>query len=245
MIERLRIIWYSRMLNKIPPNIHYYLHKYNEYYNNLSPALKKRFRERLYITNRFLKYKPVDFDIVTEEMKVLISSALIMMTFGLEKFILRRFTTIYVVPNTYSYLQYQALLGHVDYNKNIIAMSWPSVKNGFIIPDDALNVALHELAHALQQENYDRPFFADFFSELTMAKWNKEGVKELFKIRKHQHDYLRDYAGKNMVELFSVCMESFFEQPVLFNQHVPKLYRLMCRLLKQNPINSNNPLKIL
>ena len=243
MIEQLKIYWHSYRIKTIPIQYHNYLSYYNDYYNNLNPQLQETFRIRTFIALKFMTFKPVQFQTVTEEMKVVIASALIQITFGLDKYILRRFKTIIVVPNTYSYKQFDALLGHLDRSNDTMALSWPAVVDGFIIPDDAHNVALHELAHALQQENHDRLFFTDFFDAVNVENWNQQGVTELWKIRRNKHSYLRDYAGQNMMELFAVCMECFFEQPQLFSSRVPGLYLIMTKLLKQDPLNPKNPVK--
>lgn len=242
MIERLRILWHSKDLETLSSKYHNILSQYNDYYVKLNPELQRTFRERVYVSSQFITFKPVQFDRVSDEMKILITSALIQITLALDKFILRRFNTILVIPNTYSFREFDALLGHVDYDENLIAMSWPSVKSGFIIPDDAHNVALHELAHALHRENHDRMFFADFFDAVSVNLWNDTGLTELYKIRAQRHTYLRDYAGKNMLELFAVCMECFFEQPDAFKKQVPGLYHIMTQLLKQDPSKLSNPL---
>lgn len=242
MIEHLRIYWHTRRIVTIPVTYHQYLSHYNDYYKGLTAELKIEFQKRVMVALKFLNFSPVHFDVVTEEMKIVIASALIQITFGLDKYILRRFKTILVVPNTYSYGQYKALLGHVDHNENLIAMSWPSVQEGFIIPHDANNVALHELAHALQQENQDRLFFADFFDAVSVENFENAGLTELWKIRRHKHSYLRDYAGQNMLELFAVSMECFFEQPEAFQHHVPGLYLIMTKLLKQDPSIAKRPI---
>ena len=242
MIERLRILWFSRRLSKIPISYDHYLNKYSQYYRDLHPNLQKIFRQRTYIASKILIFKPVKFSVVTDEMKILITSALIQITFGLENYLLRRFKTILVVPNTYSFREYEALLGHVDFDENIIVMSWPSVQEGFIIPDDAFNVAIHELAHALQGEQLDPYSFSKFFSSLKMTKWEEEGIKELYKIRSKRHEFLSDYAGINMKELFATCMECFFEQRQEFKVKVPRLYKLMTDLLKQDPTLTDNPM---
>ena len=242
MIERIRILWYSRRLKKIPISYDHYLSKYSQYYRDLHPNLQKVFRHRTYIASKILVFRPVKFPTVTDEMKILITSALIQITFGLDNYLLRRFNTILVVPNTYSFREYEALLGHVDFDANKIVMSWPSVKEGFIIPDDAFNVALHELAHALQGEQLDPYLFSKFFSSFKMDKWEEEGIKELYKIRSKRHEFLSDYAGINMKELFATCMECFFEQPDEFKLKVPKLYKLMSDLLKQDPTFGEDPM---
>ncbi len=226
----------------MPISYDHYLKKYSQYYRDLHPDLQENFKQRTYIASKLLNFKPVKFTIVTEEMKILITSALIQITFGLDNYVLRRFKTILVVPNTYSFKQYDALLGHVDFDKNKIVMSWPSVQEGFIIPDDAFNVALHELAHALQAEKSKSLIFSNFFSAFKMNRWEDEGLKELYKIRQKRHPFLSDYAGINMKELFATCMECFFEQPKEFKLKVPRLYHLMTDLLKQDPTEKEDPL---
>lgn len=242
MIARIRILWYSRRLKKIPISFNHYLSKYSQYYRDLHPDLQKSFRERTYIASKMLVFKPVKFSIVTDEMKILITSALIQITFGLDNYVLRRFNTILVVPNTYGFQEYDALLGHVDFDENKIVMSWPSVQEGFIIPDDAFNVAIHELAHALQGEQLDPNPFSNFFSSLKMNQFEEEGIKELYKIRRERRNFLSDYAGTNMKELFATCMECFFEQPNEFKEKVPKLFKIMSELLKQDTTLVENPL---
>jgi len=237
MIQQLKIYWYSRNTPIIPDSYHKILTKYNDYYRRLSPALQIEFLKRVYISDQFMEFKPVEFDSVTEEMKVVIISALIQITFGLEKYVLQRFKTFLVVPNIYKFGPYAALHGHVDHDNNLVVMAWPSVKTGFVVPEDASNVALHELAHALQAENYSSLFFADFFDAVAVNEWEQVGLIELWKIRRHQQQYLSSYAGKNMLELFAVSMECFFEQPEAFKQNVPGLYLIMTKLLKQNPSN--------
>lgn len=241
MFERIRIAWYSRKLIDTPAVYHDYLSQYNDYYVNLNENLKKHFRKRIFIANKFISYKPVHFDRVTSEMQILITSALVQITFGLNKYILRKYKTILVVPNTYKFHKYEALLGHVDHDENLIVMSWPSVKDGFIIPDDAFNVALHEIAHALQSENFNRPLYAKFFNVVRMSDWEEEAIKKLYKIRAQRHTFIRDYAGQNLLEMFAVCIEAFFEQSQLFKERVPKLYGLLVALLRQDPTKKENP----
>jgi len=242
VLTRIKIAIYKRLAKRIPNDYHVILSHYNDYYNNLSKPLKKVFRQRVFISSKFLTFRPVEFTHVTLEMKVLITSALVQITFGLSRFVLRRFQTIFVVPNTYAFAQFPALLGHVDHNANVIALSWPSVKEGFVIPDDAMNVALHELTHALEGEDESSFVFDNFFKAINLENFKEMGVQEIFKIRAQKHKYFRDYAGQNLDELFAVCMECFFEQPNEFKTKVPQVYKLMVKLLKQDPTISGNPL---
>lgn len=176
-------------------------------------------------------------------MKVIIGSALIQITFGLKLYTFTRFTTIYVVPyGSYSIYQYENLVGHVDFKAKLITMAWPAVKSGFIIPDDAINVALHEVAHAIQEENKMTKLSSEFFSSYNLKEWEREALKKYAVINAKEHKFLKSYGGTNMLEMFAVCVEAFFEQPTEFKLQLPDLYKAMVGLFKQDPTNADNPL---
>ncbi len=225
----------------VPDYVDTILNHYSPYYRNLSDSNKEKFNRRLLLAAKKLEFIPNNFPAVTNEMIVLITSALIQITFGLRNYKILRFTKIYVVPYNYNFGEYQNLLGHVDYREQCICMSWPSVQEGFIIPDDAMNVALHEIAHALQAENRFRILFNKFFSDFHLNAWEKEGVKKLYTIRQKQNKFLNDYGGINMLEMFSVCIETFFEQPEAFQKNLPDLFNSVSALLKQNPMLKGDP----
>jgi Mlc titration factor MtfA (ptsG expression regulator) len=52
--------------------------------------------------------------------------------------------------------------------------------------------------------------------------------------------YLRDYAFTNTHEFFAVCVEHFFETPLHFYQKYPDLFKDLCNVLNQNPLNTKN-----
>ena len=68
------------------------------------------------------------------------------------------------------------------------------------------------------------------------------GFTYLNKIQNGDNVLLRDYGGTNLIELFSVCLESFFENSYSFCDKEPELYNSLVLLLKQNPLNKSNPL---
>ena len=226
----------------VPRYVDPVLMKYNTYYRGLSAENKKKFRRRLMIASATLDFTPNNFPRVTPEMIVLITSALIQITFGLKNFTINRFRKIIVVPHNYNFLHFQNLLGHVDFEEKCIVLSWPSVKEGYLIPDDAMNVALHEIAHALQEENRFRIAYRSFFEKVKMDAWEIEGVKKLQQIRQGRHTFLKSYGGLNMLEMFAVCIETFFEQGEAFEKNLPTLYYAIADLLNQDPLKENNPL---
>ena len=221
---------------------HDILAKYNQYYKHLSPTLQEKFRKRVFITNKFLTYVPHRFSLVTEEMKIIIASALIQITFGLQLYTFTRFNRIYVVPyDSYNIMEYQNLIGHVDFRENLITLSWPAVKTGFVIPDDAINVALHEVAHAVQEENKMVKLSAEFFGSHQMKAYEKEAIKNFAMINAKEHKFLKSYGGVNMREMFAVCVEAFFEQPEQFKVQLPELYTSLVNLFHQDPTLRESP----
>ena len=228
----------------IPRYVEPVLMKYNSYYRALSQENQKKFRRRVMIASATLDFTPNNFPMVTHEMIVLITSALIQITFGLQNFQIDRFRKIIVVPNNYNFLHFQNLLGHVDFEERCIVLSWPSVKEGYLIPDDAMNVALHEIAHALQEENRCRLAYNAFFDKQSMEEWEIEGVKKMVQIKQGQHSFLKDYGGINMLEMFSVCIETFFEQGEEFERRLPRLYYAVAKLLNQDPLQGEDPVMV-
>ena len=49
------------------------------------------------------------------------------------------------------------------------------------------------------------------------------------------HHYFRNYAFRNKMEFFAVAAEHFFETPVQFKKEIPELYKVISKMLNQNP----------
>jgi len=234
--------WYQNNQPDLPLKWDKILMQYNDFYKSLTPQLKLKFLQRLFISQKTIDFFPVSFPTLTQEMPVLITSAIIQITFGLENFSLTKFDKIYVMPSNYEYLNYGTLLGHVDHDAQIIVLSWPAVQEGFVIPNDAMNVALHEIAHALMEENKFRILWFKFFSNYHMRNWEIEALKKLRVIRARKNTFLNSYGGQNMREMFAVCIETFFEQADPFHDNLPQLYHTISALLNQDPRNKHKPI---
>ncbi len=242
MRELLIKYWYKKFPPEIPSDYHRILNAYSHYYQNLNEKNQSKFRYRLFILLKLIRFIPKDLPHVTTEMKVVIGSAIIQITFGLNYFLLKHFNTIYVVPRPYRFPGYKDLfLGHVDFKYKVIVFSWQDVKNGYFIPNDAVNVALHEMAHCLEKENKFRQLFHNFFDEEKWNDWAEEASQKMETIRQGENNFIKSYGGKNMQEMFAVCIETFFEKPKEFKTYLPKLYDTMTNLLNQDPTISENP----
>ena len=213
------------------------LKRFSAYYNLLSDANKKQFEKRVQRFMNSKKFIPRVFETVTDEMKVLISASAIQLVFGLPGIYLANFDKILVYPDSYySRIGKKYHLGEVNPRAGIIILSWKSFIKGYADLKDALNLGIHEMAHAIHFENrikneeYD---FLDYEALQTLAAITK---REMPKIREGNGHFLRGYAGTNEYEFFAVSLEHFFEDPVGFQAALPDLYVTLKALLNQDPI---------
>ena len=236
------IFWYVKSQTGpavIPLNPSYrrILQKSCTYYQHLPSARKPAFERKVQRFIMIKRFVPRQLSHVTMEMKVLISAAAVQLTFGLPNVYLRHFRTILVYPDTYySTISRKYHKGEVNPAWGIIVLSWRNFVEGLVNPGDSINLGLHEMAHALRLENLIRNAEHGFLDEGLMGQWEIMSLQELSKIRKGQNHFFRDYAGVNEEEFFAIAVENFFERPNEFWSHMPDLYRLLCQILKQDPM---------
>lgn len=216
----------------------------NTYYKNLSEANRQTFQVRTLLFLWTTNFNSEPSFLLTDQMRIIISSAFVQITFGLKMTSLNKFNTVFITPRAYSYKNNNALFsGDVNRVTKRVNMSWPAIEQGFKIADDAINVAIHEFGHCLIFENSARSYLSRILKEKAFNNWKKLAAKKLKKIKAKENIVLRDYAGTNLMELFSVSLETFFEQPVYFESNEPDLYLSMVKLLRQDPRNKLNPIE--
>ena len=214
----------------------------NTYFQGLSDINKQIFviRTLLFIWTTNFHSKP-GFE-VTQRIKIIISSAFVQITFGLKVDTLDTFNDIFVAPQSYSYKNNKAMFnGDVNLITKKVNLAWPAVERGFKISDDALNLCIHEFGHCLIFENASRSYFTRIFDASDFDNWREKAEEKMLKIKSNENKVLRSYAGTNLIEFFSVALETFFEKPDYFAHHEPELYLSMTYLLNQNPRINESP----
>lgn len=215
----------------------------NTYYKNLSEVNKKTFQIRTLVFLWTTNFSSERGFLLTNKMKIIVSSAFVQITFGLKMNTLKKFNAIFIAPRSYSYKNNKALFnGDVNLYTKKVNLSWPAVAHGFEVSDDAMNLTIHEFGHCLIFENAGNTYFSKVFEDKEFENWKKQAAIKFQKIKLKQNKVLRSYAGTNLIELFSVALETFFEQPDFFEQHEPALYNSMTKLLKQDPRHKLNPI---
>jgi MtfA peptidase len=215
---------------------HDWLLKCNPYYVSLPKDMQDVFIGRVV---SFMQSKQFHFHAIPEEeyIPVLISGAAVQLTFGLKNYLLDYFTDIHVMKKEYVLsIDNDTYYGHVS--KTGIHISWNHFMYGFSDYTDAINVGLHEMAHALQFDAYlgyecsnDRNF------KLRLNDFSEEGRPVFRAMRAGMGLFFDEYATTNFDEFWAVAIENFFENAPAFKQQLPGLYNEMCELLNQDPIS--------
>lgn len=221
----------------VPPYFRELLGKYFRYYKGLTPENKRSFEKRVCNFIYAKRFIPRNMPEVPVEMAVFIAATAVQLTFGLPNVYLQHFDKILVYPDTY----YSAITKH--YHKGevnpafgIIVLSWEHFKEGFIHAQDAINLGLHEMAHALRLENIIRSEEFHFFDQALLTRFDDFAHKVCNDMEHEDESFFRPYACSNVHEFFSVAVENFFERPDAFKKEMPELYHILSRLLNQDPL---------
>jgi MtfA peptidase len=217
---------------------------YNGYYKSLSPALRQVFLERVVEFTESKNFEYLDIE-REEKMPLLISAAAVQLTFGLDKFLLDFFDTIYILKHDYHYgLNATPFMGHVS--KNGIYLSWDNFLKGFEDETDGNNVGIHEMAHALAYVNFmvedeaakDNAFQQRFreFSAIARPVFNT--------MQGGETNILGSYAATSYNEFWAVAVENFFEKSLQMKVELPQLYIALSYLLNQDPLLAEKVLHV-
>lgn len=205
------------------------------FYLTLNDEEKELFRKRLAYfikRKRFIAYEGLD---LFDSMKALICAEAIRITFGLKHFLLPHFRVVRIFPKEYySSITENYHKGEVNL-KGAITFAWSSFEEGIIVPDDGVNVAIHEFAHAVYFENFIKNRAYLFIDPELLAKWNELARIEMPEMERDESHFIRAYGSTNLDEFFAVSTEHFFEQPVAFEKEHPDLYLLLTKIYNQDP----------
>lgn len=165
--------------------------------------------------------------------ELLICAAGILLTLGLKNYkFIRTVHKVIVYPSDYySVINKKRHLGEYNLGLKTLVFAADSLKKGFEIDDDNLNLALHEFAHALYFETSGRSSW-----ESLRFQWGFRKLTTLFEKLKEGgtmrgDGFFRSYATTNTFEFFSVVLEHFFESPLELKSRFPEIYHLVSKML--------------
>ena len=207
------------------------IQKHSHFYNCLTTSEKKVFEHRV---SRFIKeHNFVGNGIdISEEIKTLVATMAVTLTFGMHRYLFSRVKTIIIYPESYySTILEQYHKGETNPKLHLVVFSWIDFLEGINDKTDNLNLALHEFSHALHFSFLN----GNSYSAISFRKHYNLILKYL-KVDKNRQEllesnYLRSYGYENKYEFLAVLIEHFFETPETFQQKLPNLFELVKRML--------------
>jgi len=204
------------------------------YFNELPQEEKWRFVQRTYEFKQQKKFHYIGLE-NNEDTAILVSASAVQVTFGLKNYQLSHFKDIYILADAYRMEEDDELyIGHVA--PDGIYLSWKHFLYGYANRNDNINVAVHEMSHALLYNN----FFAQYGQidsnfRLNYEKFSSSTGPILAEAITSRRSYLRSYAFSNLHEFWAVSVEAFFENPDGLRDNMPELFQALCRVLNQDP----------
>ena len=220
--------------------LHTVLSKHFLYYNRLLDIDREKFIARLkkFIDNKiFIIHARKGY----REMPILISASAIQLTFGLRKYLLSHFNIIQIFPEAFVGLEpFRILIGNVT--GNTINIAWKQFLEGYKNKYDLQNVGLHEMAHALYYQNFETELYVDKDFKDAFQKFNAIGDKVYHVEKVVTIGLYSEYAIKDFQEFWAESIEIYFKSPDRLQLHYPDLYKALCDILHQDPLNYPNHL---
>jgi MtfA peptidase len=212
------------------------------YFNELPAEEKKRFVQRVHHFRTSKKFHFIGME-ENQDASTLVSASAVQVTFGLKNFSLAHFQNIYVLADAYRMENDEELyVGHVA--PEGIYLSWKHFLYGYTNKMDNVNVAVHEMAHALLYNNFFAQYGIDQHFRLNYERFSTTTGPILADVITHRRSYLRSYAFSNLHEFWAVSVEAFFVNPKGLKTNMPDLYNALCKVLNQDPLSQSKAVNV-
>ncbi|MFS4467091.1 zinc-dependent peptidase [Maribacter sp. 2210JD10-5] len=195
------------------------------FYKKLGKRNKSRFEKRVV---RFRHRKEIVFhEEVFEQEKIalLLSATAAMLTLGMADFLILSIKRIIVYPRQYySVITKNEHYGEYNPGLKILVLSAEQLLHGFHVPDDNLNLAVHEFAHALSFNVRNKLNSRSFLFLYGMKKMGVLLRDPKFVEQWEKTKYFREYGRTDIHEFFAVAVEHYIETPSEFKKRFPSLF---------------------
>src|SRR5215471_16596051 len=172
------------------------------YFNELPAEEKIRFVQRVHHFRTSKKFHFIGME-ENRDVSTLVSASAVQVTFGLKNYLLAHFENIYILADAYRMENDEELyVGHVA--PEGIYLSWKHFMYGYTDKMDNVNVAVHEMAHALLYNNFFAQYGIDQHFRLNYERFSTTTGPILADVITHRRSYFRSYAFSNLHEFWAV-----------------------------------------
>ena len=222
--------WYKRRPPKIDPMVETLFNKYFTFYKSLGTTDKKKFRNRVTLFNLSREYMPQGMENVPEDIKGLIASSAVWLTFGLEDYLLSKFEQIILYQHPFPSPQHPEKFhaSEIYEEDGVMMFSIEQFMLGYIQTKQYYHIGLHEFAKVFMvsfpDERYPS-FGADFWEKLPQIS----GLKK---------ESIEKFIGLPQDDILPVAIVHFFTHATRFKMFYPSEYATFQGIFKQDPIEA-------
>lgn len=219
-------------------------------YSSLAPNLQDQLHGYMNVFLDEKRFEGCGGQEITDEVRVTIAAEACLLLIGRESKCYPKLRSVLVYPHTYmggkggmftaENKSPEARLGE-SWTTGAVVLSWDSVRGGAANFDDGLNVALHEFAHQLDQEDGaadGTPILSGLSSYRSWAQ-SLSGEYRSFQenVEAHRKTVIDQYGATNPAEFFATATEAFFEKPGQLAKKHPDLYKELKSYYRIDPMD--------
>jgi Mlc titration factor MtfA (ptsG expression regulator) len=196
------------------------------------------------------EFYPLQGVVVDDSVRIRIAAQACLPILGLDMDWYSDWKTVIVVPDAYEITrsetdasgvvhEYPDELGGEVLHLGPVVLSLTDVQDSGY--GDGYNVVVHEAAHKLDGKDGNFDGCPPLPESISYREWRNSFTEAYDRIRngkkgRRRKPRIDSYAAFSPDEFFAVCVESFFETPVVLRSDFPDVYSLLVRFFKQDPI---------
>jgi Mlc titration factor MtfA (ptsG expression regulator) len=179
---------------------------------------------------------------VTEEMRLAIAAPACLLVARRPWDYYERLRSILVYPDAFTVKDDWGMedirLGE-SWGHGSVVLSWETVKQGDLNPEDGLNVVLHEFAHQLDQDDGAADGVPELEDGDDYGKWSQAMLPAFDsfceKVNAGKRSVIDDYGAESPAEFFAVVTETFFERAKGLKREEPEVFAELVRFYGMDP----------
>ncbi|NKI33188.1 zinc-dependent peptidase [Croceivirga thetidis] len=202
-------------------------------FHDFNPEQRRQFLKRFAwfkSKKRFIFYGDIQNK---EEIRAYVAASAILVTMGMRNFKYQNSVSrIVVYPSKYcSRISRKHHIGEYNPRLKTLVFSAEDLKEGYGIPNDGVNLGIHEVTHALMIETRKKSTWEAMRFKVGLMRLKNQYETAHFQDKLKSSTLFREYAQSNFVEYFAVLVEVFFEQPIALKQEYPGVYQYVGKML--------------
>lgn len=227
--------WWLRNPPEMPAGLERQMAVMFPFYRNLDTIEKKRFRDRVMLWLNGKEHLVMGLDVFPEEVKSMIAAYGVMMTFGIEKYLLFPYERIIMYPHPFPSPMHEFLHNSEFFDDNgkhggFIFNAQPLMA-GIKNPQKHYHIAIHEFAGAFMKlyPDHDYPTFTE------------EKIELLQQVKGFNIAMIEKVVGVKDLNPSQIAIEHFFTRSIVFREVFPFDFEQFCKIFNLNPIGGLRP----